>query len=103
MLLMHLMVDHLHLEGWLQHNQLIVLLIVCLVGLIPESGPHLLFLTLFTEHVVPFSILLASSIVQDGYGMLPLLAESRRDFLKVKVINWMAGFFAGLIGYVLGW
>jgi Putative, 10TM heavy-metal exporter len=103
LLLMHVLVDHLHLEGWMQQNQLVVLLIACLVGFIPESGPHLLFLTLFMEHAVPFSILLASSIVQDGHGMLPLLAESRRDFLKVKGINWLLGFVVGLFGVALGW
>ena len=74
-----------------------------LVGLIPKSGPHLLFLTLFLEHAVPFSILRASSIVQDGHGMLPLLAESRRDFMKVKGINCLLGFLVGLCGVALGW
>lgn len=103
LLLMHILVDHLQLEVWMQENQLIMLLVACLVGLIPESGPHLLFLTLFVENVIPFSTFLASSIVQDGHGMLPLLAESRRDFLKVKAINLLVGFLTGFIGYVSGW
>ncbi|MCP3891295.1 MAG: hypothetical protein GY702_20885 [Desulfobulbaceae bacterium] len=103
LLLMHILVDHLHLEFWLQENRLIVLLMACLVGLIPESGPHLLFLTLFVENVIPFSTFLASSIVQDGHGMLPLLAESRRDFIKVKAINLVVGFLTGFIGYSFGW
>jgi hypothetical protein len=103
LLLMVILVNHLHLEGWMQQNPLIILILACLVGLIPESGPHLLFLTLFVEEAIPFSILLASSIVQDGHGMLPLLAESRRAFLKVKAINFLAGLLAGLIGYASGW
>lgn len=103
LLFMHILVDQLHLEGWMQQNQLIVLLMACLVGLIPESGPHLLFLTLFAENTIPFSTFLASSIVQDGHGMLPLLAESRRDFLKVKTINFFVGLLFGFIGYVSGW
>ncbi|MFT5701524.1 MAG: hypothetical protein ACI8ZB_004419 [Desulforhopalus sp.] len=103
LLLMHILMDHLYLETWMQENQLIVLLFACLVGLIPESGPHLLFLTLFVENVIPFSTFLASSIVQDGHGMLPLLAESRRDFLKVKSINFVVGFLMGCIGYFSGW
>jgi len=41
--------------------------------------------------------------VQDGHGMLPLLAESRRDFLKVKAINLLVGFLTGCIGYASGW
>jgi hypothetical protein len=40
----------------------------------------------------------ANSVVQDGHGMLPLLAESRKDFIKVKIINLMIGL---LIGFVL--
>lgn len=103
LLLMHILLDHLHLEGWMQESQLLILVIACLVGLIPESGPHLLFLTLFAENTIPFSIFLASSIVQDGHGMLPLLAKSRRDFLKVKGINFVVGLLAGMIGYVSGW
>jgi hypothetical protein len=103
LLLMHFLVDHLHLEGWMQQNRLIVLFIACLVGLIPESGPHLVFLTLYYEHTIPFSIFLSSCIVQDGHGMLPLLAESRVDFLKVKSINFLMGLLVGITGYLTGW
>lgn len=71
------------------------LLVAALVGLIPESGPHLVFVTLFAEGAVPFSVLAASSVVQDGHGMLPLLAESRREFMKVKLINLAAGLLLG--------
>jgi hypothetical protein len=34
-------------------------------------------------------------VVQDGHGMLPLLAESRREFMKVKLINLAAGLLLG--------
>ena len=87
----------------MQENRFIVLLVACLVGLIPESGPHLIFLTLFVEKTIPFSIFLASSIVQDGHGMLPLLAESRWDFLQIKAINFVVGLLLGLMGYLTGW
>ena len=100
---MHLLVDHFQLGGWLRENQLIVLLVACLVGIIPESGPHLIFLTLYVEGSIPFSIFLASSVVQDGHGMLPMLAESRKDFLKIKVINLTVGLLLGLAGYASGW
>jgi hypothetical protein len=103
LLLMHLLVDYFHLAGWMRENQLTLLTIACLVGLIPESGPHLVFLTLFTEGAVPFSILLASSIVQDGHGMLPLLAESRMNFFRIKTINFFVGFLVGVLGYLVGW
>lgn len=100
---MHLLVDQFQLGNWLQENQLIVLLVACLVGIIPESGPHLIFLTLYVEGSIPFSIFLASSVVQDGHGMLPMLAESRTDFIKIKVINLAVGLLLGLAGYISGW
>ncbi|KPK36258.1 MAG: hypothetical protein AMK70_02905 [Nitrospira bacterium SG8_35_1] len=100
--LMHLLIGHLQLKDWMQQNQLIMLAVASLVGIVPESGPHLIFLTLFTEKAIPFSILLASSIVQDGHGMLPLLAESRRDFIRIKVINLVVGLMVGLTGYIAG-
>jgi hypothetical protein len=103
LLVMHLLVDTFELTDWLHEQQIVLLLAACLLGLIPESGPHLVFLTLYTQGVVPFSVLLASSVVQEGHGMLPLLADSRRDFLKIKGINFVCGLLLGMAGYLLGW
>jgi hypothetical protein len=73
-----------------------------LFGLIPESGPHLLFVTMYERGIAPLSVLVTSSIVQDGHGMLPLLAHSRLDFLKVKAINLVAGLLAGALLMLFG-
>ncbi len=73
----------------------IALVVAALLGIVPESGPHLVFVTLFAQGALPFSVLLASSVVQDGHGMLPLLAESRREFFKIKLINLAAGLLLG--------
>ena len=94
---LHFIQSSLVLSNLLQNNTFLILLVAVLIGFIPESGPHLLFVTLFSQNLLPFSILLANSIVQDGHGMLPLLAESRKDFLKVKAINMLVGFLIGLI------
>jgi hypothetical protein len=80
----------------------LALLVAALVGLIPESGPHLVFVTLFAEGTLPFSVLVASSVVQDGHGMLPLLAESRREFFKVKAVTLAAGLVLGGALMLLG-
>ncbi|ABA88836.1 protein of unknown function DUF2899 [Syntrophotalea carbinolica DSM 2380] len=101
--LMHVLVDYFHFTGWMRENQLLLLAIACLIGLVPESGPHLVFLTLFTQGAVPLSILMASSIVQDGHGMLPLLADSRMNFLRIKAINFSVGLLIGIVGYIIGW
>jgi len=103
LLLMHLLTDRLHLEGLIRENRFALLAIACLIGIIPESGPHLIFVTMYVGGMIPFSILLASSIVQDGHGMLPVLAHSRRTFFAVKGINLFIGFFIGLIGYFMAW
>ena len=73
------------------------------LGLIPESGPHLLIVMLYKAGSVPISILATNSIVQDGHGMLPLLAYSWRDFLKVKTINLVAGLLAGILLLLAGY
>mgnify|MGYP000002772596 CR=1 FL=1 len=96
------LMNYINIHAWLTHNMLIVLIIAVLVGIIPESGPHLIFVTLFAQGTIPLSVLLASSISQDGHGMLPLLAESKRGFLAVKCVNIIFALVAGIIGYVMG-
>ena len=75
-----------------------MLIIAILVGIIPESGPHLIFVTLFAQGSIPFTILLANSIVQDGHGTLPLLAVSRSAFFWLKLINIGFGLLFGILG-----
>ncbi len=83
-------------------NLFVVLIIAIIIGIIPESGPHMIFVLLFANGTIPFSILLASSIVQDGHGSLPLLAESQKSFVVVKAINILVGFLVGGTGLLLG-
>lgn len=99
----HFLLGYLHLETWVKSNQLIILLMAVLIGIIPESGPHILFITLFADGAIPLSILVANSIVQDGHGALPLLAESKKSFLALKATNIIIGFAVGLSGYYFGW
>ncbi|MFO7871756.1 MAG: putative manganese transporter [Kiritimatiellia bacterium] len=75
----------------------LVLAIAGLVGIVPQSGPHFVFVTMFDQGLAPLSVLVASSIVQDGHGMLPLLAHSRRAFVVVKAINLAIGLAAGAV------
>jgi hypothetical protein len=99
---LHLLAGVTPQEDLSRHGKWALLLVACLVGLIPESGPHLLFVTLYANGVMPLSILLASSIVQDGHGMLPMLAHSRREFALVKAINFCAGLAFGSVALALG-
>lgn len=85
------------INHWIRDNTVYMMVLAILVGIIPESGPHLIFITLFSQGAIPFSVLLTSSIVQDGHGMLPLLAESRKQFLYVKLVNMAVGAIAGFL------
>jgi hypothetical protein len=91
----HALTQQLNLTTFIADNRWAVLAAASAVGIIPESGPHLLFVTLFAQGALPFSILAANSIVQDGHGMLPLLANSRSAFVVVKAINLTVGLVVG--------
>ncbi len=101
-IVLHFVELNLELGNLLQNNPFLILVLAVLIGIIPESGPHLVFVTLFSQNVIPFSILIANSVVQDGHGMLPLLAESQKDFFKVKIINLLIGFITGFILLLIG-
>jgi len=98
LLVVHFLMGYIDLTNLVADNIFLILLIAVLIGVIPESGPHLIFVTLFAQGTIPFSILLASSISQDGHGMLPLLAESKVGFLVVKFVNVI---FALIVGSTL--
>ncbi|HOS84885.1 MAG TPA: putative manganese transporter, partial [Bacteroidales bacterium] len=73
-----------------------------LIGIIPESGPHIIFLSLYISGAIPLSILLVNSIVQDGLGALPLIAESKKTFFQVKFINMIVAAIVGFVGLQFG-
>lgn len=105
MLLINIGLEFLDIEAFVNSNGYIVplmILLAALIGIIPESGPHLLFVTLFATGVAPFSVLLASSISQDGHAGLPLLAESKGGFLKAKLLNVAIALACGFVLYAFG-
>lgn len=89
------------ISDWINSNTALMIVLATLVGIIPESGPHLIFVTLYASGVVPFPVLLASCISQDGHASLPLLAESKSSFVRAKALNCIfalaAGFAAMLV------
>ena len=89
--------NYVNIHDIIDSKPFIVLLIAILVGLIPQSGPHLIFLILFANGDLPLGIFLANCIVQDGHGALPLLAESRKAFFVSKTIKVVVAIFAGII------
>ncbi len=103
MLVIRVLTNHVDVAGIAVDNRVLLLLLACVVGIIPESGPHMVFVSLYAEGAIPFSTLLASCVVQDGHGMIPMLAHSRRAFFGVKLINFAVGLAIGLLGLLLGW
>lgn len=93
--------EFLRLSGSGHESKWILLLLACTIGLIPESGPHLIFVTLYAQQAIPFGVLLASSVVQDGHGMLPMLAHSRKAFVAVKAVNFILGLAVGALAISL--
>lgn len=97
LLLLGIGMQYVDVDRWISDNTVLMILLATLIGIIPESGPHMIFVTLFAAGVVPFPVLLASSISQDGHAGLPLLAESRRSFVWAKIINCVVAIAAGLL------
>ncbi|MCX7958871.1 MAG: selenocysteine protein, partial [Deltaproteobacteria bacterium] len=69
-----------------EHPNLVYLSAI-LIGIIPQSGPHLIFVMMYAKGIIPFGVLLVNTIVQDGHGLLPLIPHSLRDSLLIKMFK----------------
>jgi len=79
----------------------LILLIAVAVGFLPVSGPHLIFMMLFLQGTLPFGILLANSIAQNGHAGIPLMAQSKRNFLVMKALCMGLGLAVGAVALVV--
>ena len=84
------------------HNKVIVLLSAAVIGILPISGPNVMFITMFSQGILPFSVILTNSIVQDGHGLLPIIGFSVEDAVKIKVFNILFGLAVGFILMAFG-
>ena len=94
--------QYVDIDRWISSNTALMIVLATLIGIIPESGPHMIFVTLYAAGVVPLPVLLASSISQDGHASLPLIAESRRSFLWAKIINCVVALLVGFGAMLIG-
>lgn len=88
-------------EQWIVGNKLIMIIIASLVGFIPQSGPHMIFVTMFAEGILPFPVLLANCISQDGHACLPLIAEDKKSFVVAKLIKFVIAIAAGYLWMII--
>lgn len=78
-----------------------VLLFALLFGIIPSSGPHMIFVFGYAKGIIPFSILLTSSLSQNGHAMLALLSYDFKRALFIKSLNLIIGLLIGSFFYLL--
>lgn len=102
LLLIEIGLNYFAIDIFVKDNIGLVLLLSALIGLIPQSGPHMVFISLFATGSIPFSVLLTSSISQDGHGLLPMLSYSLRDSVYVKIYNMLVALCLGSITYWIG-
>ena len=92
---------YIDIGDWISDNTALMILLATLIGLIPESGPHMIFVTLYATGIVPFPVLLASCISQDGHASLPLIAESKVSFFRAKAVNCAVALAAGFAAMLI--
>jgi hypothetical protein len=80
----------------------LLIVFAALIGIVPESGPHLAFLWLFKDGAIPFSVLLVNTISQDGHGLLPLLSYSVKDTINVQIFTTLFALIVGIIWFLIG-
>ena len=79
-----------------------LIILAALVGIIPEFGPHLVFLILYSKGMIPFSVLLVNTLSQDGHGLLPLLSHSVKDTVYVQIFTTTFSLVVGTLLFMMG-
>ena len=102
LLFLHFGLKFWDINSFIHSHMVWVLMIAAFMGIIPESGPHLIFVMMYAQGLIPFSILFTASFVQDGHGMLPLLSYSIKDSVLIKVFNLAFGLIVGGALFALG-
>lgn len=100
LLCLTVILHHFDVADWISDNVALMIILASVVGIIPESGPHLIFVTLYASGMAPLPVLLASCISQDGHAGLPLLAESKVGFFRAKLINCAVALSVGFAAMI---
>ena len=99
--LITILTEFFDISAWVNDNTALMILLATAIGIIPESGPHLIFVTLYAAGIVPLPVLLASCISQDGHASIPLLAENRKAFIRAKAINCAVALVCGFTAWLV--
>ena len=99
----HLGEHYLDLRSFVNNYPQLVLLLAVLIGLIPDVAPQFIFIFMFNDGLIPFSVLLTSSMIQNGHGLIPLLSYSVKNTLVIKGFNVLFGVIVGIILMIFGY
>ena len=80
----------------------LLIVLAAVVGIVPESGPHLLFVVMYSKGLIPFSVLFVNTLSQDGHGLLPLLSYSVKDTVYVQIFTTLFALMVGVVILFLG-
>ena len=98
----HLGEHYFDLRGFVSSYPGIILIMALLIGIIPDVAPQIVFVLMFAEGLIPFSVLLTSSMAQNGHALLPLLSYSVKDTITIKSFNIIFALITGLIVMGIG-
>jgi hypothetical protein len=99
----HLGENYLDLRSFVNNYPQLVLLLAVLIGLIPDVAPQFVFIFLYHDGLIPFSVLLTSSMIQNGHGLIPLLSYSVKNTLVIKGFNVLFGIMVCIMLMALGY
>lgn len=88
--------------AWIASHPAIGIIAAIVVGMIPQSGPHMAFVSLYAQGVLPLPVLIASCIMQEGHAGLPLLSADRAAFFRGKAIKAALALLISVSMTVLG-
>jgi hypothetical protein len=71
------------------------------IGLIPGCGPQIVVTTLFIQGMIPFSVLIANVLSQDGDALFPLLSLHKKSALAATLVTTVPAIVVGLAFHYL--
>jgi hypothetical protein len=98
----HLGTHYFDLQGFVSDHSGLMLIMALLIGIVPDVAPQFIFVIMFAEGLIPFSVLLTSSMAQNGHALLPLLSYSLKDTITIKSFNIIFALITGSLVMALG-
>lgn len=90
----------LDLKTWFSHYAVLAPLVGVIIGLLPGCGPQILVTTLYINGIVPFSVLAANAISNDGDALFPAIALAPKAAMVATLYSAIP---ALLVGYGIYW